>query len=78
MGQGLLVPRRLTGNVDQLIKMAKGRNGQHTITIGGRCKPDPFPWDEPITIAIQSHGAVDLIGTASAESGHIGSRTPGK
>ena len=76
--EGALGSTALTGNVDQLIRMAKGRNGQHTITIGGRCKPDPFPWDEPITIAIQSNGAVDLIGTASDEAGtlvgeHLGS-----
>ena len=68
---GALGSTALTGNVDQLIRMGKGRNGQHTITIGGRCKPDPFPFDEPVTISLLPNGSVDLIGTASGEAGEL-------
>ena len=61
----------LTANTDQLVRMAKARNGHHTITIGGRCKPDPFPFDEPVTISLLPNGSVDLIGTASDEAGEL-------
>ena len=41
-----------------------GKNGQHQITVGGRNKPDPFPFDEPTTISISSSG-VEFVGTAT-------------
>ena len=53
------------------------KNGQHQITVGGRNKPDPFPFDEPTTISIASTG-VEFVGTATDEAGallaeHLGS-----
>ena len=40
------------------------KNDKHQITIGGRNKPDPFPFDEPTTISISSTG-VEFVGTAT-------------
>ena len=44
------------------------KNNQHQITVGGRNKPDPFPFDEPTTISISSAG-VEFVGTATDEAG---------
>ena len=54
----------LPANADQLVRMARAKNGQHTITVGGRNKAGPFPFDEPVTISISSEG-VEFVGTAS-------------
>ena len=61
---GALGSTALIGSADQLVRMAKAKNGQHTIIVGGRNKPDPFPFDEPITIAISETG-VQFVGTAA-------------
>ena len=60
---GALGSTALAGNADQLVRMSK-KNSQHQITVGGRNKPDPFPFDEPTTISISSSG-VEFIGTAT-------------
>ena len=60
---GALGSTALAGNVDQIIRMTK-KNAQHQITIGGRNKPDPFPFDEPTTISIASTG-IEFVGTAN-------------
>ena len=60
---GALGSTALAGNADQLVRMVK-KNGQHQITVGGRNKPDPFPFDEPTTISISSIG-VEFVGTAT-------------
>ena len=61
---GALGSMALPSNCDQLVRMSRSRNGNHTITVGGRNKSDPFPFDEPVTISISSSG-VELIGTAT-------------
>ena len=60
---GALGSTALAGNVDQIIRMTK-KNAQHQITVGGRNKPDPFPFDEPSTISIASTG-IEFVGTAT-------------
>ena len=60
---GALGSTALAGNADQLVRMVK-KNGQHQITVGGRNKPDPFPFDEPTTISISEAG-VEFVGTAT-------------
>ena len=60
----------LTASADQLVRMAKGKNGNHTITVGGRNQTDPFSFDEPMTISISNAG-VSMIGTATDEAGAI-------
>ena len=56
-------PTALTANADQLVRMVRTQNGLHKITVGGRNKPDPFPFDEPVTISISSD-EIKFIGTA--------------
>ena len=63
---GALGSTALTGSADQVVRMAR-KNGQHTITVGGRCKPDPFLFDEPVTISISEAG-VEFVGTATDEA----------
>ena len=60
----------LTANADQLVRMVRTQNGLHKITVGGRNKPDPFPFDEPVTIAI-SADEIKFIGTAADEAGEL-------
>ena len=60
----------LPANADQLVRMTKAKNGQHTITVGGRNKSGPFPFDEPVTIAISSDG-VEFVGTAADLAGDL-------
>ena len=60
---GALGSTALAGNVDQIVRMVK-KNSQHQITVGGRNKPDPFPFDEPTTISISSTG-IEFVGTAT-------------
>ena len=66
---GALGSTALAGNVDQIIRMTK-KNAQHQITVGGRNKPDPFPFDEPSTISIASTG-IEFVGTATDEAGEL-------
>ena len=66
---GALGSTALAGNVDQIVAMVK-KNGQHQITVGGREKSDPFPFDEPTTISISSSG-VEFVGTATDEAGSL-------
>ena len=65
---GALGSTALPANADQLVRMSKARNGQHTITVGGRNKSGPFPFDEPVTIAISDAG-VEFVGTATDVAG---------
>ena len=67
---GALGSTALTASADQLVRMAKGKNGHHTITVGGRNRADPFPFDEPVTIGITNAG-VEFVGTASDEAGEL-------
>ncbi len=60
----------LPSNCDQLVRLSRSRNGNHTITVGGHNKSDPFPFDEPVTISISSSG-VELIGTATDEAAEL-------
>ena len=60
----------LPANADQLVRMSKAKNGQHTITVGGRNKSGPFPFDEPVTIAISADG-VEFVGTAGDAAGEV-------
>ena len=50
--------------------MVRTQNGLHKITVGGRNKPDPFPFDEPVTISISSD-EIKFIGTAADEAGQL-------
>ena len=65
---GALGSTALPANADQLVRMSKAKNGQHTITVGGRNKPGPFPFDEPTTINISADG-VEFVGTAADAAG---------
>ena len=60
---GALGSTALAGNVDQIVRMVR-KGSQHQITVGGREKSDPFPYDEPSTISISSAG-VEFVGTAT-------------
>ena len=66
---GALGSTALTANADQIVRMVK-RNGQHQITVGGRNKPYPFPFDEPTTISITEAG-VEFVGTATDIAGSL-------
>ena len=67
---GALGSTALPANADQLVRMSRTSNGRHTITVGGRHKPEPFPFDEPVTISI-SADRVELIGTAADAAGDL-------
>ena len=60
---GALGSTGLAGDVEQIVRMAR-KGSQHQITVGGREKSDPFPYDEPVTISISSSG-VEFVGTAT-------------
>ena len=66
IGQGRSGATALAGNVDQIVRMAKGRNGQPAQITRRRSttRPPPIPFDEPTTIAIASTG-IEFVGTAT-------------
>ena len=58
---GALGSTALTGCADQIVRLCR-KNQDLSLAFGGRYNPNPFPFDEPVSIVLEN-GQVELLGT---------------